>query len=79
MRLETLSYTTRTNAVGKTTCILPGEPGYAASRLVQFVSDQRSTCRAYSFILIFLVCVIIIHVWIKQFLDHSFYKNNIIL
>ena len=76
MRLETLSYTTRTNAVGKTTCILPGEPGYAASRLV---SDQRSTCRAYSFILIFLVCVIIIHGWIKQFFDHSFYKNNIIL
>ena len=30
-------------------------------RLVQFVSDQRSTCRAmYPFILIFLACVIFI-------------------
>ena len=36
-----------------------GNQGMQLDRLVQFVSDQRSTCRAmYSFILIFLVCVI---------------------
>ena len=36
-------------------------------RLVQFVSDQRSTCRAmFSFILIFLACVIFIHGWNKN-------------
>ena len=36
-----------------------GNQGMQLDRLVQFVSDQRSTCRAmYSFILIFLACVI---------------------
>ena len=59
MRLEQLSYTTRTYAVGTTTCILPGEPGYAARQACSVCVDQRSTCRAmYSFILIFLACVI---------------------
>ena len=52
-----------------------GNQGMRLERLVQFVSDQRSTCRAmYSFILIFSVCVIIIHGWIKQFLDYNFIK-----
>ena len=53
-----------------------GHQGMQLDRLVHFVSDQRSTCRAYSFILIFLACVIIIHGWIKQFLDHSFIKKK---
>ena len=36
-----------------------GNQGMQLDRPVQFVSDQRSTCRAmYSFILIFLACVI---------------------
>ena len=35
-----------------------GNQGIRLDRLVQFVSDQRSTCRAmYSFILIFSACV----------------------
>ena len=52
-----------------------GNQGMRLDRLIQFVSDQRSTCRAmYSFILIFLACVIFIHGWNKQFLDHSFIK-----
>ena len=38
-----------------------GNQGMWLDRLVQFVSDQRSTRRAmYSFILIFLACVIFI-------------------
>ena len=38
-----------------------GNQGMRLDRLVQFVSDQRFTCRAmYSFILIFLACVIFI-------------------
>ena len=38
-----------------------GNQGMRLDRLVQFVSDQRSTCRAmYFFILIFLACVIFI-------------------
>ena len=44
-----------------------GTQGMRLDRRVQFVSDQRSTCRAmYSFILIFLACVIFI-VGIKSF------------
>ena len=36
-----------------------GNQGMQLDRLVQFVSDQRYTCRAmYSFILIFLACMI---------------------
>ena len=41
-------------------------------RLVQFVSDQRSTCRAMYFL-----SVRDFHCWNKQFLDHNFIKNNI--
>ena len=52
-----------------------GNQGMRLDRVVQFVSDKRSTCRAmYSLILIFLACVIFIHGWNKQFLDHSFIK-----
>ena len=51
-----------------------GNQGMRLDRLVQFVSDQRSTCRAmYFFISIFLACVIFI------VLDHNFIKNNISL
>ena len=42
-----------------------GSQGMRLDRLVQFVSDQR---------LIFLACVIFIHGWNKQFLDHTFIK-----
>ena len=56
-----------------------GNQGMRLDRLVQFVSDQRSTCRAmYSFIFDFL-SVRDFYCWNKQFLDHNFIKNNISL
>ena len=71
MRLEQLSYTTRTYAVGTTTCILPGEPGYAARRACSV--RVRSEIFMWSdVLLIFLACVIFHDCWNKQFLDHSF-------
>ena len=47
-------------------------------RLVQFVSDQRFSCRAMYFYSDFL-SVHDFYCWNKQFLGHKFIKNNISL
>ena len=50
-----------------------GNQGMRLDRLVQFVSDQRFSCRAIYFYFDFL-SVRGFYCWNKQFLDHSFIK-----